>query len=122
MQRILLVNVHPRSIEPELAGLDIQCDYARNARFATRLAAEHEYLLAIIDHDLSSLNGIQLFLGLKLWQPNMQGILISKHHNLPTVVEAVTAGIGRILPDPFGQGQLRDLIQLELSEETSQAA
>lgn len=122
MKRILLVNVHPRAISPCLADLDVHCDHACNARFATRLAAEHEYQLGIIDHDLSALNGIQLFLGLKLWQPNMQGILISKHDNLPTVVDAVAAGISRILPDPFGEGQLRDLILSELSEAAHQAA
>lgn len=122
MKRILVVNVDPHTIVPPFARQDVSIDYAPDARYAMRLAAENNYLLGFFGHDLNMLNGIQLFRGIKVWQPHMFGVLISQYANLNLVNEAVTAGIGRILPCPVECAHLRELLELLALGETSASA
>lgn len=113
MKRILLIGDDPnvcRAVSGTLAGLGFGVDVAYDSRTGMFLADRRDYSHVVVDHDIDDSGGIRLFERLSDFQQDVTGILLTAADNLNTVVQALNAGMRRVLAKPVDYGQLLQVL------------
>src|SRR5262249_7697320 len=84
-----------------LLGAGDQVFLAENGRQAIHAARTMAFDVAVVDYSMPPLNGVDVLVALRKFQPACASVLLSGELNLPVVTEAVNRGdISRILAKP----------------------
>ncbi|MBN2058298.1 MAG: sigma-54-dependent Fis family transcriptional regulator [Candidatus Saganbacteria bacterium] len=87
---------------------------ARTAAAAESWLADNSADLVIIDHDLRTIDGLQLFRQLGI---SAKTIMLSSSGSIPLAVNATKQGIEEFLRKPIEAGQLRKAVERNISSE-----
>ncbi|MBS0208180.1 MAG: response regulator [Planctomycetes bacterium] len=87
-----------------MAGYDI--DTAGSGDVALKLAARKTFDLAILDYQMPTLNGIDVFKKMHELQPKMHGILLTAYTTIDKVFPAIDCGLDHVVAKPVNAVEL----------------
>ncbi len=93
-----------------LACFEVTVHCAENAHQAITMAAQQQFALALLDHELPDSTGIALYQQLQTQQPGLVAALISSHPAEQLASAAAAVGITIVLNKPLDPQQLADLL------------
>ncbi len=99
----------------ESSGYDVTTTLTEDE--ARRFISEHSYLMAIVDLQLASQDGISLMEELHQVVPDMPIIILTAHGSIESAVEAMQRGAYTYLTKPFDHREL--ILQIERAKENS---
>lgn len=111
---ILLVDDNRDSCELAAKWLCLSgyhADTANDGATALELANHNHYDLAIIDHQMPGMNGVDLFRQMHAQHPEIVGIFLTGFTTIDVVFPAIDAGFTRVLPKPVDFNELIPLIE-----------
>ncbi|CAI8153609.1 MAG: Sensor protein TorS [Pseudidiomarina mangrovi] len=93
-----------------LTCYEVTVHCAENAHQAITMAAQQQFALALLDHELPDSTGIALYQQLTTYQPGLMAALVSSHPVEQLAHAATAVGMTKVLSKPLDPQQLADLL------------
>jgi CheY-like chemotaxis protein len=85
---------------------DWQVDIAWNSRMALEFVRKRAYDAVVIGHRMPGMDGVDLCWRIRVSQPGVHAVFLTKCPTIDTVYPAIEAGAERVLAKPFDPGEL----------------
>ena len=97
-----------------LSALGYQADAVQDGDAALQLVDCRQYGLAILDYEMPTMNGVDLFRRIHQRRPDLAAVFVTGHTTIDVVFPAVEAGVLRIFSKPVDFRQLLPVIEERL--------
>lgn len=87
-----------------------EVDTADDGPTALWRIAETPYDLAVLDHQMPGMTGVETFRQARQLRPDLRGVFVTAYANINTVFPAIDAGVERVLSKPPDFDELRMLV------------